>query len=110
MVKSVNYGKRKRMSYARIDEVLEAPNLLEVQISSFNWFIKEGLKEVLNDISPIVDYSDNLVMEFVDHHFEDEYKYSVNEAKDHDTNYAAPLKVRVRLYNKSTGEIKEQEE
>ncbi len=110
MVHPVNYGKRVRMSYSRINEVLEPPNLIEVQTSSYEWFIDEGLKEVLQDISPIEDYSGNLIMEFVEHTInKNEKKYELDEAKDHDANYSAPLKVKVRLYNKSTNEIKEQE-
>ena len=109
MANPVNYGKRVRMSYSRINEVLEPPNLIEVQTTSFNWFMREGLKEVLQDVSPIEDYTGDLVMEFVEHKIGEERKYTEEEAKDHDANFSAPLTVRVRLYNKSTMEIKEQE-
>lgn len=97
------------MSYSRIDEVLDIPNLIEVQKNSYQWFLKEGLKEVFEEISPITDYTGNLVLEFVDYRLENNPKYSVQECKDRDMNYAAPLKVRVRLINKETGEVKEQE-
>ncbi|SFQ43653.1 DNA-directed RNA polymerase subunit beta [Caldicoprobacter faecalis] len=97
------------MSYSRIDEVLDIPNLIEVQKNSYQWFLKEGLKEVFEEISPITDYTGNLVLEFVDYRLGNNPKYSVQECKDRDMNYAAPLKVRVRLINKETGEVKEQE-
>ncbi|NLW42812.1 MAG: DNA-directed RNA polymerase subunit beta [Tissierellia bacterium] len=109
MANPVNYGKRVRMSYSRINEVLEPPNLIEVQKTSFNWFMREGLKEVLQDVSPIEDYTGELVMEFVEHQIGEDRKYTEEEAKDHDANYSAPLTVKVRLYNKSTMEIKQQE-
>lgn len=109
MANPVNYGKRVRMSYSRIKEVLEPPNLIEVQTTSFKWFLKEGLKEVLQDVSPIEDYTGDLVMEFVEHKIGEDKKYTEEEAKDHDANYSAPLTVKVRLHNKSTMEIKEQE-
>ena len=85
------------------------PNLIEVQKNSYNWFLEEGLKEVFRDISPITDYTGNLVLEFIDYRLEDKVKYSVEECKERDTNYASPLKARVRLINKETGEVKEQE-
>ena len=97
------------MSYSRIDEVLEMPNLIEVQKRSFQWFLEEGLREVFNDISPISDYTDNLVLEFVDYQLGDNPKYSVEECKERDVTYSAPLKVQVRLINRETGEVKEQE-
>ena len=110
MVHPIQLGKNQRMSYAKIDEVLEMPNLIEVQKNSYNWFLEEGLKEVLRDISPITDYTGNLILEFIDYKLEKtKIKYSVEECKERDTNYAAPLKARVRLINKETGEIKEQE-
>ncbi|MFO7154347.1 MAG: DNA-directed RNA polymerase subunit beta [Caldicoprobacter oshimai] len=109
MVHPVQVGNRTRMSYSRIDEVLDIPNLIEVQKNSYQWFLKEGLKEVFEEISPITDYTGNLVLEFVDYRLENNPKYSVQECKDRDMNYAAPLKVRVRLINKETGEVKEQE-
>lgn len=97
------------MSYSRIDEVLDIPNLIEVQRNSYEWFLKEGLKEVFEEVSPITDYTGNLILEFVDYRLENNPKYSVQECKDRDMNYAAPLKVRVRLINRETGEVKEQE-
>ncbi len=97
------------MSYSRIDEVLELPDLIEVQRSSYEWFTEEGLKEVFDDISPIQDYTGNLILEFVDYHISEEPKYSEDEARERDANFSAPLKVKVRLINKETGEIKEQE-
>ncbi|MFO7295932.1 MAG: DNA-directed RNA polymerase subunit beta, partial [Clostridia bacterium] len=109
MVRPVQIGNRIRMSYSRIDEVLDIPNLIEVQKNSYQWFLKEGLKEVFEEVSPIVDYTGNLVLEFVDYRLENNPKYSVQECKDRDMNYSAPLKVRVRLINKETGEVKEQE-
>ena len=109
MVHPIQLGKNVRMSYAKIDEVLEMPNLIEVQKNSYQWFLDEGLKEVFRDISPITDYTGNLVLEFIDYKLENKIKYSVEECKERDTNYASPLKARVRLINKETGEVKEQE-
>lgn len=109
MVHPVTYGKRVRMSYSRIDEVLDLPDLIEVQKSSYDWFTKEGLKEVFEDISPVQDYTGNLILEFVDYYIEKDIKYSEEEARERDVNFSAPLKVKVRLINKETGEIKEQE-
>lgn len=109
MVHPVTYGKRVRMSYSRIDEVLDLPDLIEVQRSSYQWFLKEGLREVFEDISPIQDYTGNLILEFVDYHISDNIKYSEDEARERDANYSVPLKVKVRLINKETGEVKEQE-
>ena len=97
------------MSYSQIDEVLEIPNLIELQSKSYQWFLEEGLKEVFNDVSPIEDYTGNLILEFVDYSLDENPKYSVVESKERDVTYAAPLKVKVRLINKSTGEVKEQE-
>jgi len=101
-------GKRKRRSYARIEEVRELPNLIEVQKSSYRWFLEKGLKEMFNDISPIEDFTGNLILEFVDYSL-GEPKYSVEECKQRDATYAVPLRVKVRLINKDTGEVKEQE-
>ncbi len=109
MVHPVQYGKRERMSYSRIDDVLEIPNLLGVQTDSFQWLIDEGLREVFRDISPIEDFAGNLILEFVDYYVSEEKKYDFEEAKEKDTNYSAPLKVKVRLINTETGEVKEQE-
>jgi len=98
------------MSYSRINEVLDMPNLIEVQKNSYKWFLEEGLREVFRDISPITDYTGNLILEFTDYKLEDDNpKYSVEECKERDTTYSAPLKVKVRLINKETGEVKEQE-
>jgi len=98
------------MSYSKIDEVLDMPNLIEVQKNSYKWFLEEGLREVFRDVSPIMDYTGNLILEFPDYKLEDDNpKYSVEECKERDTTYSAPLKVKVRLINKETGEVKEQE-
>ena len=105
----VQLGKKVRMSYSQIDEVLEIPNLIELQNKSYQWFLNEGLKEVFNDVSPIEDYTGNLILEFIDYSLDGNPKYSVLESKERDVTYAAPLKVKVRLINKSTGEVKEQE-
>ncbi len=110
MVHEVKMGKRTRMSFSRIEEVLDMPDLIEVQKNSFRRFIKTDLREVLNDISPITDYSEKLVLEFIDYYIDMENpKYSVEECKERDVNYSAPLKVIVRLINKETGEVKQQE-
>ncbi|MGB4464583.1 MAG: DNA-directed RNA polymerase subunit beta [Eubacteriales bacterium] len=109
MVKPVKLGKNVRMSFSKIDEALKMPNLIEVQKKSFRWFLDEGLMEVLRDISPITDYSGNLLIEFVSYSIDTKPKYSVDECKEHDANYAAPLKVNVRLTNKQTGEVKQSE-
>jgi len=98
------------MSFSRIDEVLDMPNLIEVQKNSYKWFLEEGLREVFRDVSPIQDYTGNLVLEFPDYRLETENpKYTVEECKERDATYSAPLKVKVRLINKETGEVKEQE-
>lgn len=107
--KPVKLGKNIRMSFSKIDEVLEMPNLIEVQKSSYRWFINEGLKEVFNDVSAITDYTGNLVLDFIDYYLEDTPKYTVEECKERDVTFAAPLRVKVRLLNKETGEVKEQE-
>ncbi|MEZ0537021.1 DNA-directed RNA polymerase subunit beta [Caldicellulosiruptoraceae bacterium PP1] len=107
--KPVQYGKAKRMSYGKVKEVLDLPYLLEIQKNSFQWFLDEGLRELLKDISPIKDYTENLLLEFIDYYFDGEPKYSIQECKERDATYARPLKVRVRLINKETGEIKEQD-
>jgi len=109
MVHPVRVGKNIRMSYSKIDEVLDVPNLIEVQKNSYKWFLDEGLREVFRDISPITDYTGNLILEFVDYSLDEKPKYSVEECKERDTTYSAPLKAKVRLINKETGEVKEQE-
>ncbi len=110
MVHPIKLGRTTRMSFARINEVLDMPNLIEIQKNSYNQFLQDGLKEVLRDVSPITDYTGNLIMEFIDYTLETENsKYSVEECKERDSTYSAPLKVKVRLINKETGEVKEQE-
>ncbi|MFS0644892.1 DNA-directed RNA polymerase subunit beta [Siminovitchia sp. 179-K 8D1 HS] len=105
----VQYGRhRKRRSFARISEVLELPNLIEIQSSSYQWFLDEGLKEMFQDISPIEDFAGNLSLEFIDYSL-GEPKYSVEEAKERDATYSAPLRVKLRLLNKETGEVKDQD-
>lgn len=104
----VRYGRRARRSYARIKEVLEVPNLIEIQQKSYQWFLDEGLREMFQDISPIQDFTGNLVLEFIDYSL-GEPKYTVDDSKERDATYAAPLRVKVRLLNKETGEVKEQE-
>ncbi|SCZ09658.1 DNA-directed RNA polymerase subunit beta [Alkaliphilus peptidifermentans] len=105
----IQVGKTTRMSYSQIDEVLDIPNLIELQKESYQWFLEEGLHEVFNDISPIEDYTGNLILEFVDYYLEETPKYGVEESKERDVTFAAPLKAKVRLINKETGEVKEQE-
>ncbi len=110
MVHPVKLGRTTRMSYSKIEEVLEMPNLIEVQKNSYQWFLDEGLREVLRDVSPITDYTGNLIMEFIDYSLDlDNIKYSIEECKERDATYSAPLKVKVRLINKETGEVKEQD-
>ena len=109
MVHEVEVGKNVRLSYSKIKEVLDMPNLIEVQKDSYKWFIEEGLKEIFHDISPITDHAGKLVLEFFDYRLDYNSKYSVEECKERDTKYAAPLRVSVRLINTETGEIKEQE-
>lgn len=105
----VMIGKRERMSFSKIKEIADVPNLIEIQVDSYDWFLEEGLKEVFTDISPIEDYTGNLILEFVDYSLDEKPKYDIEECKERDTTYCAPLKVMVRLINKETGEIKEQE-
>ncbi len=109
-IRPIKSGRSSRMSYSRQKEVLQMPNLIEVQKDSYQWFLDEGLKEVFEDISPIADYSGHLSLEFVDFTLcEDDVKYTIEECKERDATYAAPLKVRVRLHNKETDEINEHE-
>ena len=108
-VKPVHLGKNVRMSFSRINEVLEMPNLIEVQKNSYQWFLDQGLKEVFQDVSAITDYTGNLVLDFIDYHLDDTPKYTVEECKERDVTYAAPLRVRASLLNKETGEVKEQD-
>ncbi|MBP3652884.1 MAG: DNA-directed RNA polymerase subunit beta [Clostridia bacterium] len=109
MVHPVHMGKRTRMSFARIEEALAVPDLIEVQKNSYRHFLKEGLREVLADVSPITDYSESLILEFTDYSLDDKPKYTVEKCKERDATYAAPLKVTVRLTNRDTHEIKESE-
>ncbi|MBQ7936123.1 MAG: DNA-directed RNA polymerase subunit beta, partial [Clostridia bacterium] len=102
-------GKNTRMSFNKIDEILEMPNLIEIQKNSYQWFLDVGLKEVFEDVSPITDYSGNLVLDFLDFSMNEPPKYSVVECKSRDTTYAAPIQALVRLTNNETGELKEQE-
>ena len=108
-IKEVNYEKASRKDFAKVGDYIEMPNLIKVQKDSYDWFVEEGLGEVLKDISPIEDYSGNLVLEFFDYYMEDKTKYSVEEAKERDATYSTRLHVKVRLINRETGEIKEQE-
>ena len=107
MPRPIKVGRKERMTFAKINEVCEMPNLIQIQTESYNWFIEEGLREVFEDISPIKDYADNLVLEFIDYSISDNAKYEQEECKERDVTYAAPLKVKVRLINKETGEVKE---
>ena len=109
-VKPVQNGRTTRMSFSRINEVIGMPNLIEIQKNSYNWFLEEGLHEVFHDIAAIEDYTGNLVLEFVDYRLDKNPKYSIKECKERDATYAAPLYVTARLFNKQTGEVKEQSE
>ena len=109
MVKDIKHEKCTRKTFAKIGDSIEMPNLIKVQKDSYDWFVEEGLGEVLRDISPIVDYSGNLVLEFLDYYMEEKTKYTLEEAKERDATYATRLHVKVRLINRETGEIKEQE-
>ena len=108
-MKDIRCGRKIRKSFSRVDEILEMPNLIEVQKKSYKWFIEEGLREVFKDVGVITDYTGNLELSFLDYTIDDNPKYSVTECKERDATYAAPLKVRMRLRNKETDEIKEQE-
>ena len=108
-IRDIQYEKASRKDFAKVGDFIEMPNLIKVQKDSYEWFVKEGLGEVLKDISPIEDYSGNLVLEFFDYYMEDKTKYSIEEAKERDATYSTRLHVKVRLINRETGEIKEQE-
>ncbi|MGN0665006.1 MAG: DNA-directed RNA polymerase subunit beta [Huintestinicola sp.] len=108
-VKPVQLGKTTRMSFGKINEVIEMPNLIEVQKNSYRWFLEEGLKEVFRDVAAITDYNGNLVLNFVDYRFDEKAKYSIAECKERDVTYAAPLRVKATLWNKETGDVKENE-
>ena len=108
-VKEVKLGRNTRMSFSKINEVMQMPNLIEVQKNSYKWFLETGLKEVFRDIDAITDYTGNLELTFVDYRMDDKPKYTVKECKERDATYAAPLRVTARLFNKETGEVKENE-
>ena len=107
MPNPIKLGRTERMTFSKINEVAEMPNLIQIQTDSYKWFVEEGLREVFEDVSPIKEYSDNLVLEFIDYSLSDPPKYGQEECKERDVTYAAPLKVKVRLINKENGEIKE---
>ena len=107
--KTRQLGKVTRQSFAKVDQILEMPDFLEIQKKSYKWLLDKGISDVLTEVSPIVDYAGNLVIEFVGYTLSDTPKYSVEECKERDVNYAAPLRVTVRLTNKSTGEVKQQD-
>lgn len=109
LVHPISAGRNQRMSYSKINEVMDMPNLIEVQKNSYNWFLEEGLREVFDDVSPIQDYTGNLILEFVDYSLDGKPKYSVEECKERDVTYSTPLKVKIRLINRETNEVKEQE-
>ena len=102
-------GKNVRMNFGKINEVLEMPNLIEVQKNSYKWFREKGLREVFRDVSSITDYNGNLVLNFTDYRIDDTPKYTIAECKERDVTYAAPLRVTATLWNKETGEVKESE-
>ena len=108
-IKDVKFGKTERKSYAKYQEILSMPNLLKIQKDSYNWFLNEGLREVFRDVAAITDYTGNLELSFLDYSLDEKPKYTVEECKERDATYAKPIKVRVRLLNKQTGEIKDQE-
>lgn len=108
-VKPVQLGKNTRMSFSHINEVLDMPNLIEIQKNSYDWFLKEGLREVFDDVSGITDFNGNLVLDFVNYKLDEKPNYTVTECKERDATYAAALRVTARLLNKETGEIKESE-
>ncbi|HBG02049.1 MAG TPA: hypothetical protein DDW87_10835, partial [Firmicutes bacterium] len=108
LVEAAHGKKRERYGFGKIEEVLEMPDLIEIQHKSYQWFLDTGLREMFDDVSPIQDFTGNLVLEFMEYSFGDP-KYEVEECKDRDVTYAAPLRVRVRLINKDTQEVKEQE-
>jgi DNA-directed RNA polymerase subunit beta len=109
VVHPVRYGNVERMNYSKIENVLDFPNLIEIQKDSYEWFIEQGLREVFESVSPIVDHMDKFVLEFVDYRFDPQSKYTVGEAKQRESTYSVPLRVLMRLINKETGEVKEQE-
>ena len=108
-IKDVKFGKTDRKSYAKYQEILKMPNLLKIQKDSYEWFLTEGLREVFRDVDAISDYTGNLELSFLDYSLDEKPKYTVEECKERDATYAKPIKVRVRLLNKISGEIKDQE-
>ncbi|MBR3439978.1 MAG: DNA-directed RNA polymerase subunit beta, partial [Clostridia bacterium] len=108
-LKPIERGSKVRYSYGKINEVMDMPNLIEVQKSSYNWFIEKGLREVFRDMADITDYSGNWVLKFIDYRMDDKPKYTVRECKERDATYAAAMRVTAQLYNKETGVIKESE-
>ena len=106
-VKPTLRGTTTRMNFSTINEVMKMPNLIEIQKNSYQWFLDVGLKEVFRDIGEITDFTGNLVLEFIDYTMDEKPKYTVKECKERDATYAAPLRVKARLYNKETGEVKE---
>ena len=108
-VKDIKHEKTTRKTFSKIGDFIEMPNLIKVQKDSYDWFLNEGLGEVLREVSPIEDYSNNLVLDFLDYHMDEKPKYSLEEAKERDATYSKKLHVNVRLFNRETGEIKEQE-
>ena len=108
-LKDVKHERTTRKSFSKIDNFIEMPNLIKVQKDSYNWFLKEGLGEVLKEVSPITDFTENLVLDFIDYHMDEKSKYTVEEAKERDATYSKKLHVKVRLFNRESGEIKEQE-
>ncbi|MCL1789533.1 MAG: DNA-directed RNA polymerase subunit beta, partial [Oscillospiraceae bacterium] len=108
-VKPVQLGRTTRMSFSRINEVLDVPNLIEVQKNSYKWFLEEAIKEVFSDVSPITDSNGKLSLSFIDYRIDDKPKYTIAECKERDVTYAAPLKVLVHLRNEETGEVIENE-
>ena len=108
-MKEIKHEKCSRKDFSKVGDFIEMPNLIKVQKDSYNWFVQEGLGEVLKDISPIIDFSGNLVLEFFDYYMEEKTKYTLEEAKERDATYSSRLHVKVRLINRETGEIKEQE-
>ena len=109
MVKDVQFGKTMRKSYAKYDEILQIPNMLKIQKDSYEWFLNEGLREVFKDVGTITDFSGKLELSFLDYSMDEKPKYTIEECKERDATYAKPIKVRVRLRNTETDEIKEQE-
>ena len=108
-IQDVMLGKTMRKSFAKHDKVLAIPNMLKIQKDSYNWFLNEGLREVFHDVAAITDYTGNLELSFLDYSLDEKPKYTIEECKERDATYAKPIKVRVRLLNKQTGEIKDQE-